>query len=80
MTGAGILDGDWLIVKKTAQPEHGSIVVARVDGAVTVKRLVKDRKLSWCLQPENPHYPVVVGTEHPFELVGRVVGLQRPIH
>lgn len=80
MNGAGILDGDWLIVKKSAHPEHGAIVVASVDGAVTVKRLVKDRKLSWCLQPENPHYPTVVGTEQPFEVVGKVVGLQRAIH
>lgn len=80
MIGAGILDGDWLIVKKSSSPEHGAIVVARVDGAVTVKRLIKDRKLSWCLQPENPHYTTMVGAEQPFEVVGRVVGLQRAIH
>jgi repressor LexA len=80
MIGAGILDGDWLIVKKSSDPEHGAIIVARVDGAVTVKRLIKDRKLSWCLQPENPHYPTMVGAEQPFEVVGRVVGLQRAVH
>lgn len=79
MIGAGILEGDWLVVKKSKTPEHGAIVVARVDGAVTVKRLVNDRKLSWCLQPENPQYQTLVGKEQPFELVGHVVALQRSI-
>ena len=39
MRDAGILDGDLLAVRKTQNVRNGQIVVARVDGGVTVKRL-----------------------------------------
>lgn len=38
MVGAGIDDGDELIVDRAIKPEHGRIVVAAVDGELTVKR------------------------------------------
>ncbi|KAA6181327.1 translesion error-prone DNA polymerase V autoproteolytic subunit [Thiohalocapsa marina] len=39
MTGAGIDDGDVLLVDKALTPSHGRIVIAVVDGEFTVKRL-----------------------------------------
>ena len=39
MTGAGIDDGDVLVVDRSLEPVHGRIVVAMVDGEFTVKRL-----------------------------------------
>jgi repressor LexA len=39
MKDEGILDGDWLVVHRTAQAKNGQIVVARVGDDVTVKRL-----------------------------------------
>lgn len=38
MVGAGIDDGDELIVDRAIKPEHGRVVVAAVDGELTVKR------------------------------------------
>lgn len=38
MVGSGIDDGDELIVDRAIKPEHGRIVVAAVDGELTVKR------------------------------------------
>jgi repressor LexA len=77
MMNAGILDGDWLVVKSCKDAPAGSIVVARVDGEATVKRLMRDRKAGWYLQPENPKYEPIYAVDDPFEVVGQVVALQR---
>jgi DNA polymerase V len=55
MLGAGIHDGDLIVVDRSLDPEHGRIAVVLVDGEYTVKRLhyEKDRLL---LMPENPRY------------------------
>ena len=39
MTGAGISDGDELIVNRALEPVDGSVVVAVLDGELTIKRL-----------------------------------------
>ena len=41
MDGAGIHDGDLLVVDRSVSPTHGSVVVAVIDGGLTVKRLVR---------------------------------------
>jgi len=41
MAGAGINDGDLLIVDRSITPSHGNIVIAVIDGGLTVKRLTK---------------------------------------
>lgn len=59
MIGAGIYDGDLLIVDKSLEPKNGSIVIASVMGDLTVKRLTRDVKGVWLLAPENPDYPTI---------------------
>ena len=60
MTGAGIRDGDLLVVDRAREAKSGAIVVAVVDGALTVKRLRVGRQ-GVRLEPENPAYkPIVV--------------------
>jgi DNA polymerase V len=55
MIGAGIADGDLLVVDKSLNPSSGDIVIAVVDGDLTVKRLYKrDGKVA--LKPENPRF------------------------
>src|SRR5699024_10951718 len=39
MQGAGIYDGDELIVDRSIEPRDGHVVIAIVDGEMTVKRL-----------------------------------------
>ena len=79
MIDAGILDGDWLVINKQSEAEHGEVVVARIGGEVTVKRLMQDR-LGWYLKPENNAYSILRPTEEkPLEIVGKVIALQRVI-
>jgi repressor LexA len=55
MIGAGILDGDVVILEHGVPAHHGDIVAAAIDGEMTLKRLVlKDRKPF--LKAENPKY------------------------
>ncbi len=56
MEGAGISDGDELIVNRALEPKDGSIVVAVLDGELTVKRL-RLTPTGVVLQAENPDYP-----------------------
>lgn len=61
MEGAGISDGDELIVNRARKPIDGSVVVAILDGEMTVKRLRLTPR-GVVLQAENPDYPdLVVG-------------------
>ena len=55
MSGAGILPGDMVIVDKGQTPKSGDIVIAEVDGAWTMKYLIK-RGESVTLLPANPKY------------------------
>ena len=56
MEGAGISDGDELIVNRALEPRDGSVVIAVLDGELTVKRLRITRG-GVVLQAENPKYP-----------------------
>ncbi|MFV0416457.1 MAG: transcriptional repressor LexA [Chthoniobacterales bacterium] len=55
MTGAGILDGDTVILDQRPA-RHRDIVAALIDGETTLKRLIQGPKSTW-LQAENPKYP-----------------------
>ncbi len=56
MEGAGISDGDELIVNRALEPKDGSVVVAVLDGELTIKRL-RITSTGVVLQAENPKYP-----------------------
>ncbi|HID32239.1 MAG TPA: repressor LexA [bacterium (Candidatus Stahlbacteria)] len=73
MVEAGILDGDLALVRPVSMGGHGDIIVARIEGETTVKRLIR-RKDRWFLKPENPDYPVMPFTG---EVVGKVIGIIR---
>jgi len=74
MTGAGINDGDLIIVRRQQLAENGDIVVAVLNGETTVKRLkLEDRRIE--LVPENPGLtPVKVRPEDDLRILGKVVG------
>lgn len=58
MVRAGIFDGDELIVDRSIRPEDGHVVVAVVDGEMTIKRLrISPHGVS--LSPENPQFPAI---------------------
>lgn len=58
MIGAGIHDGDILVVDRALQARNGDVIIASVDGEFTVKRFERsgDRIM---LVPENPAYPTL---------------------
>jgi DNA polymerase V len=56
MTGAGIHDGDLLIVDRSLEATDGRVVIAAVNGELTVKRLRLKAGSAW-LMPENPAFP-----------------------
>lgn len=75
MEGAGIHEGDIVIVRKQATADSGRIVVALVDNEATVKRLKRSgRRVE--LHPENPDFSVIVPDEG-VELLGVVVEVRR---
>lgn len=78
MRDAGILDGDLLAVKKTAQARDGQIIVARLGDDVTVKEL-RYTETGLSLLPANPDFqPIEVDRERDdFALEGIAVGLIR---
>ncbi len=78
MRDVGILDGDMIAVHRTPTADHGRIVVARIDDAVTVKRLeTKHGRIR--LLPENIDFaPIEVDPEQQsFAIEGLYVGMIR---
>jgi DNA polymerase V len=56
MEQAGISDGDELIVNRALEPKDGSVVVAVLDGELTIKRL-RITPTGVILQADNPRFP-----------------------
>ncbi len=55
MIGAGLDDGDLLVIDRSLDPEHGKIAVCYLDGEFTVKRLHMEKK-AITLMPANDSY------------------------
>lgn len=72
MVGAGIDDGDLLIVDKSLEPKNNNIAVCFIDGEFTVKRL-KISSGNVYLQPENASYkPIKITNDNDFQVWGIV--------
>ncbi|WP_396153533.1 LexA family protein [Flavobacterium sp.] len=72
MTGAGIDDGDILVIDKSIEPQDGKIAVCFIDGEFTVKR-IKVQENSLLLLPENKLFePIEITEENNFIIWGIV--------
>lgn len=78
MIDAGILDGDYVIVKQQQTANNGDIVVAMTEeDEATVKRFFKEQDYIR-LQPENPTMdPIILRN---VSILGKVIGVYRHIH
>ena len=77
MTGAGILDGDTVIIEHTETAENGTIVVALIDEAeATLKRLRRSGRTT-SLEASNPAYRTNHYEPDRIRIQGRLVGLLR---
>ncbi len=76
MTGAGILGGDYVVVRPAETARNGEIVVALLGDEATVKRYFREKN-TIRLQPENDaHEPI---RSRDVELLGKVVGVFRSV-
>jgi repressor LexA len=76
MIGAGIMDGDRVIVKQQGTAENGDIVCAVIDGEATLKRFFK-KDGTITLKAENEKYAPITVSAGEFRIAGRVIGLLR---
>ncbi|MDE2314899.1 MAG: transcriptional repressor LexA [Xanthomonadaceae bacterium] len=77
MIGDGILDGDLVGVHRTPEARDGQLVVARLEGELTIKRLARG-KGGIRLLPRNPAYaPIEVRRGQDFAIEGVFCGLVR---
>ena len=74
MIGAGILDGDIIVVERTPTAKNGEIVVVHIDDEATCKRFYKENG-HYRLQPENPTMEPII-TDH-VAILGKVVSCIR---
>lgn len=74
MIGAGIFEGDYLIVRSQNTATNGDIVVAMIEDEATVKRYFKE-ELRVRLQPENDAYDPIYTKD--CYILGKVIGLFR---
>lgn len=72
MIGANIMEGSALIVDRSIKPQDGHIVIASLDGEITIKRLSKSGKTIF-LKPENKKYKnIPIDSSSLFNILGVV--------
>jgi repressor LexA len=76
MVGAGILEGDFVVVRPAETATNGEIVVALIEDEATVKRYYKDRS-GVRLEAENPDYEPIRSNDA--KVLGKVVGVFRKV-
>jgi repressor LexA len=80
MINAAIREGDLALIRPQAVAGNRDIVVAMVNGEATLKRFYREAG-AIRLQPENPNYPPIIisGEENDITIIGKVVGIYRPL-
>ena len=77
MINAGILDGDYVLVKEQNTASDGEMVVALLDDSATVKTFFRDGD-TIRLQPQNDHMaPIIVHDTQDLQILGTVIGVFR---
>jgi repressor LexA len=76
MVDEGIFDGDLIILNKNKNPENGDLVIAMVDGEMTLKKYYRiGDKIK--LQPANPNFKPIYVNEKDIKIQGIVIALIR---
>ncbi|MEY3018278.1 MAG: translesion error-prone polymerase autoproteolytic subunit [Pseudomonadota bacterium] len=79
MRDAGIYPGDVLVVDRSLHAVHGDIVIASLQGEMTVKELCTRPRLA--LRAHNAAYPTIaIANPDEFEVFGVVTNVVRPMH
>lgn len=80
MIEAGILDGDFVVIRRTDTASSGEIVVALVEGQEATLKRLRRKGASIALEAANPKYQTRVYGPDQVEVQGRLVGLIRRYH
>lgn len=75
MEGAGIHDGDLLIINKSLPPKDGKIAVCFIDGEFTVKRIRMDKNIIWLIAENEKYSPIKVTSDNEFLIWGVVTNV-----
>ncbi len=80
MINAGILDGDYVVIRKTDSATSGEIVVALVMGEEATLKRLRRKGASIALEAANPAYETRIFGPDQVQVQGRLVGLIRKYH
>ncbi|MDC0080524.1 translesion error-prone DNA polymerase V autoproteolytic subunit [Flavobacteriaceae bacterium] len=80
MIGAGLEDGDLLVIDRSLNPENGKIAVCLLDGDFTVKRIQKEKNKLF-LVPENKKYEKIeIQEENELIIWGIITYVVKPVN
>jgi repressor LexA len=80
MVQAGVLSGDFVVVRQQPQVEQGEMCAAMVDGEATVKFFRRTRSGEVFLDPANEGYePIPVSPDADGSIIGKVVAVMRSL-
>ena len=80
MINAGILDGDFVVIKRTDSANSGEIVVALIDGEEATLKRLRRKGASIALEAANPAYETRIFGPDQVAVQGKLVGLIRRYH
>lgn len=80
MINAGILSGDYVVIRKTDTAQSGEIVVALVDDETATLKRLRKKGASIALEAANPNYKTQIYNDGQIKVQGRLVGLMRKYH
>lgn len=72
MIGAGLDDGDLLVIDRSLEPQDGKIAVCLIDGDFTVKRLKVEKDCIWLIAENKRYKPIHVTEENELMIWGIV--------
>jgi DNA polymerase V len=75
MIGAGIHSGDLLVVDRSLEPKSGNVIVAALDGDLTVKRLYQRDGVIRLLPDNKDYQPIEIQDGQSFEIWGVVTNV-----
>ena len=78
MTGAGIASGDMLVVDRSLEATHGKIVIAAINGELTVKRLSRISGRVQLLPENNQYQPIEITGDEDLVIWGVVTHVIHP--
>tara|TARA_B100001057_G_scaffold488949_1_gene574248 strand:+ start:503 stop:934 length:432 start_codon:yes stop_codon:yes gene_type:complete len=72
MVGAGLDDGDLLVIDKSKNPENGKIAICFIDGEFTVKRIKKEKNKLYLMAENKKYKPIELKEENELIIWGVV--------